>query len=254
VALSKRRGSECRSQRLRRKLESGATSGTAVAAQPPARSRSLVWAVVTILAVLSAGYVFRKGSGETPPIRFPQSSSFSSPPRRVFTSFRLGRPTEKSFAYSREVNGFKKVFVKALQGEPQQLTAGSGDDIQPKWAPDGQSILFVRSTQPRGKLEPGDVFGQYEGGDIWKKDLASGKEEKFLDKAFNPSFSPDGKTPRRSMPPGPALGASGSSMRKGTTPSKLRQTAPKPLTTWSRTGLPTARTSSSRIWNERNSA
>jgi len=150
-------------------------------------------------------------------------------------------------------DGFKKVFVKALQGEPQQLTAGTGDDIQPKWAPDGQSILFVRSTQPRGKLEPGDVFGQYEGGDIWKKDLASGKEEKFLDKAFNPSFSPDGKTLAVDAS-WPALGASGSSMRKGTTPSKLRQTAPKPLTTWSRTGLPTARTSSSRIWNEQNSA
>jgi len=96
-------------------------------------------------------------------------------------------PDEKSFAYSREVNGFKKIFVKALQGEPQQLTAGTGDDIQPKWTPDSQSIVFVRSNQPRGKLEPGDVFGQYEGGDVWKKDLASGKEEKFLDKAFNPS-------------------------------------------------------------------
>jgi len=103
-ALEKNRELRCQSaaevsadlKRLRRELESGATSGTAVAAQPPARSRSLVWAVVTILAVLSAGYVFRKGFGETPPIRFPQSSSFSSPPRKVFTSFRLGRPTEKA--------------------------------------------------------------------------------------------------------------------------------------------------------------
>jgi len=62
----------------------------------------------------------------------------------------------KTPAYSREVNGFKKLFVKELQGEPQQLTAGTGDDIQPKWTPDGQSILFVRSNQPRGKLEPGE--------------------------------------------------------------------------------------------------
>src|SRR5229473_1032941 len=61
-ALEKSRDLRCQSaaevnadlKRLRREFESGATSGTAVAAQPPVRSRSVVWAVVTILAVLSA--------------------------------------------------------------------------------------------------------------------------------------------------------------------------------------------------------
>lgn len=103
-------------------------------------------------------------------------------------------PDGRRVVYSKEVNGFKKLFVQALQAEPQQITFGNADDIQSKWTPDGKGILLVRSNQPRGKLEPGDVFGIYVGGDIWSKDLASGKEDKFLDDAYNPSFSPDEKT------------------------------------------------------------
>src|SRR5260370_5712546 len=142
-----------------------------------------------ILAVLFAGYFLRKGFSGNPANSLSAARLVQLPTTEGLHEFPAWAPDEKSFAYSREVNGFKKIFVKALQGEPQQLTAGTGDDIQPKWTPDGQSIVFVRSSQPRGKLEPGDVFGQYDGGDIWKKDLASGKEEKFLYNAFNPPFS-----------------------------------------------------------------
>jgi len=201
-ALEKSRELRCQSasevnadlKRLQREFESGTTAGAVVAAQPPGRSRRAVWAVVTILAVLFAGYFLRQGFSGSPANSFSAGKLAQITTTEGLHEFPAWAPDEKSFAYSREVNGFKKIFVKALQGEPQQLTAGTGDDIQPKWSPDAQSILFVRSNQPRGKLEPGDVFGLYEGGDIWKKDLASGKEEKFLDKAFNPSFSPDGKT------------------------------------------------------------
>src|SRR6266481_3824767 len=201
-ALEKSRELRCQSaaevnadlKRLRREFESGTTAGAVVAAQPPGRSRRALWAVVAILAVLFAGYFLRKGFSGNPANSFSAGKLAQITTTEGLHEFPAWAPDEKSFAYSREVNGFKKIFVKALQGEPQQLTAGTGDDIQPKWTPDAQSILFVRSSQPRGKLEPGDVFGLYEGGDIWKKDLASGKEEKFLDKAFNPSFSPDGKT------------------------------------------------------------
>jgi len=201
-ALEKSRELRCQSaaevnadlKRLQREFESGTTARAVVAAQPPGNSRRAVWMVVTILAVLFAGYFLRKGFSGNPANSFSAGKLAQITTTEGLHEFPAWAPDERSFAYSREVNGFKKIFVKALQGEPQQLTAGTGDDIQPKWTPDAQSILFVRSNQPRGKLEPGDVFGLYEGGDIWKKDLASGKEEKFLDKAFNPSFSPDGKT------------------------------------------------------------
>jgi len=201
-ALEKNRELRCQSaaevnadlKRLRRELESGATARTAVAAQAPVRRRSAVWAVVTILAVLFAGYVFRKGFGGNAANPLSAATLVQLTTTEGLHEFPAWAPDEKRLAYCGEVNGFKKIFAKALQGEPQQLTAGTGDDIQPKWTPDGQSILFVRSNQPRGKLEPGDVFGQYDGGDIWRKDLASGAEEKFLNNAFNPSFSPDGKS------------------------------------------------------------
>src|SRR5712664_3771799 len=200
-ALEKSRELRCQSaaevnadlKRLRREFESGTTAGMVAAAQPPVRSRKAVWAVVMILAVISAGYFLHKGFSGNPANSFSAAKLAQLTTTEGLHEFPAWAPDEKGFAYSREAGGFKKIFVKALQGEPQQLTAGTGDDIQPKWAPDGQSILFVRSNQSRGKLEPGDVFGQYDGGDIWKKDLASGKEQKFLDNAFNPSFSPDGK-------------------------------------------------------------
>ncbi len=200
-ALEKDRELRCQSaaevnadlKRLRRELESGAASRTAVAAQPRVRRRSAVGAVVAILAVLFAGYVFRKGFAGNAVNPLSAARLVQLTTTEGLHEFPVWAPDEKRLAYCGEIEGFKKIFVKALQGEPQQLTAGDGDDIQPKWTPDGQSILFVRSNQPRGKLEPGDVFGQYDGGDIWRKDLASGAEEKFLNNAYNPSFSPDGK-------------------------------------------------------------
>jgi Tol biopolymer transport system component/serine/threonine protein kinase len=180
-------------KRLRRELESGTTTKTAVVPRRPVRSRSVLWAVVTILAVFFAGYIFRRGFGGNAANSLSPAQLVQLTTTEGLQEFPAWAPDEKHLAYSREVNGFKKIVVKALQGEPQQLTSGAGDDIQPKWTPDGLGILFLRSNQPRGKLEPGDVFGQYEGGNIWKKDLASGKEQQFLDQAFNPSFSPDGK-------------------------------------------------------------
>ena len=102
-------------------------------------------------------------------------------------------PDGLHLAYSGEVKGYRQIFFKNLEsGEKTKLTSGSADNIQPAWSPDGENILFVRSNQPNGKLEPGDIFGVHSGGDIWMVDLESGKEIKILDDAFNPSYSPDG--------------------------------------------------------------
>jgi Tol biopolymer transport system component len=201
-ALEKSRELRCQSaaeinadlKRLKRELGGGTSSGMPVAVHPRTRSRKEVWAVVAVLVVLLAGYFFRKSFwGNTANLPFaPKLVQLTT--TEGLHEFPSWSPDGKRIAYSRDVNGFKKIFVKPLQGDPQQVTTGDQDDIQPAWTPDGLSILFVRSVQTGGKLQPGDVFGQYEGGDVWKKDLASGKEEKFLDKAFNPSYSADGKS------------------------------------------------------------
>jgi Tol biopolymer transport system component len=95
--------------------------------------------------------------------------------------------------YCSETGGFRKLFLKRVgTGEERQLTHGDTDDIQPAWSADDRTIAFVRSAQAGARLEPGDVFGPYEAGDLWGLDLATGKERKLVDNAFNPSYSPDG--------------------------------------------------------------
>jgi len=199
-ALEKSRELRCQSaaelnadlKRLRRELESGAAVRAAGVTKPPTRGWRLMWSVV-ILALLLAGYFLRKGFSGSATDSLSAAKLVQLTTTEGLHEFPAWAPDGKRIAYSKDLNGFRKIFVKPLQGDPQQVTAGDYDDIQPKWTPDGRGILFVRSNQSRVKLEPGDVFGQYEGGDVWRKDLASGQEEKLLGNAFNPSFSPDGK-------------------------------------------------------------
>ncbi len=102
-------------------------------------------------------------------------------------------PDGARLAYSAEVRGVRKIFLKRVDtGEESQLTKGTSDDIQAAFAPDGSSVLFVRARDGAGRLEPSDVFGEYSGGDVWSVDLASGRESLLVQGAFNPAFSPDG--------------------------------------------------------------
>ena len=197
-ALEKKRELRCQSaaevnadlKRLKRELESGRVSTTAVQSRRPAISTTGRAMAATVVLLLGAFFWWNwRSSGSRRPLSDLKLTQLTS--SEGLHEFPAWAPDGKSIAYTHEVNGFKKLFIQSLQEEPRQLTLGGSDDIQPKWTPDGH-LLFVRSNQARGKLEPGDVFGRYDGGDIWKKDIASGKEEKFIENAFNPSFSPDG--------------------------------------------------------------
>ena len=144
------------------------------------------------LAVLFMVAVRRFGGTGAP--AGPLQPSFSQVTfREGVEDFPAWSPDGQQLLYAGEVGRVRKIFVKGLaSGEERQLTQGDADDIQPSWAPDGRSILFVRARQAGRKLEPGDVFGIYDGGDVWSLDLASGKESLFLENASNPSHSPDG--------------------------------------------------------------
>src|SRR5262249_28915269 len=77
-------------------------------------------------------------------------------------------------------------------------------DIQPEWAADGRSILFARGRAPGRKLEPADVFGAYDGADIWSLDLSTGREVRLVENAANPAPSRDGRRIAFDAPwPGP---------------------------------------------------
>jgi len=103
-------------------------------------------------------------------------------------------PDGKTLLYTGDVGKIRKIFRKDLvSGQDSQLTHGDFDEIQPTWSPDGKQTAFVRARQPGVKLQPGDVFGQFQDGDVWVLDLASGEERKLVESAFNPAYSPDGQ-------------------------------------------------------------
>jgi Tol biopolymer transport system component/predicted Ser/Thr protein kinase len=103
-------------------------------------------------------------------------------------------PDGKALLYSGEVGKIRNIFRHHLaSGQDSQLTHGDFDEVQPALSPDGRQVAFVRARQPGVKLQPGDVFGQFQDGDVWVLDLASGQETKLVENAFNPSYSPDGQ-------------------------------------------------------------
>ncbi len=99
----------------------------------------------------------------------------------------------RQLVFSKDVGGFRQLFVRAIEsGTERQLTSEARDHIQATWSPDGASIAFVKAKEANGKLEPGDVYGLYVDGDIWKLELESGRSRLIAADAYSPSFSPDG--------------------------------------------------------------
>jgi eukaryotic-like serine/threonine-protein kinase len=113
--------------------------------------------------------------------------------RRAVHASPAWSPDGRSLLYAAEVGDTRKIFLRRLdRDDEEQVTRGDHDDLQPAWSPDGGRILFVRAREAGARLEPGDVFGQHVGGDLWSADLATGGETKLAEGAFNPAFSPDG--------------------------------------------------------------
>ena len=173
-------------------------TGASAMPRPPARpSRSLLWLSGTIAAAVlaAAAALLYRNLGVAPLERPPQPSLTHLTSAAGVEQFPAWSPDGTQLLYAAESEGVRKIFLKTLaSGEERRLTSGDFDDIQPAFSPDGKMILFVRSRVAGKKLEPGDVFGQYDGGDVWSLEPQSAKESKLLEKAFNPSFSPDGKT------------------------------------------------------------
>ena len=101
-------------------------------------------------------------------------------------------PDGSRIAFCREVGSVRKVFVKTVgQDDARAVTRGEHDDLQPAWF-GPQALLFLRSRRG-SRLEPGDIFGQHDDADVWRIDLDSGMETRFIENGFNPAPSPDGK-------------------------------------------------------------
>ena len=104
-------------------------------------------------------------------------------------------PDAEEIVFVRETGGVRKLYRQRAGGwDATPVTTGEHDDILPSWSPDGKTILFVRGRRPRQRLEPADVFGVFDEADAWLVDLATGRESLWLAGAFNPSWSPDGRS------------------------------------------------------------
>jgi eukaryotic-like serine/threonine-protein kinase len=102
-------------------------------------------------------------------------------------------PSGDEMVYAADRGGVRKIWLRRVPGgEERAFTSGAFDDIQPTFSPDGRTIVFVRARESGRKLEPGDVFGAFWGGDVWTLDRASGQEARLLENAYNPTYSPDG--------------------------------------------------------------
>jgi Tol biopolymer transport system component len=163
------------------------------------RPRTAVWAsasiavvVVAIAATLLAMRAMRsRVAAEAPALRLTQLTSSEG-----VEQFPAWSPDGASVVYAGEVGGIRKLFVKTLgAADAQQLTTGDHDDIQPTWSRDGARVLFVRAKESARRLQPGDVFGMYEGdvGGVWSVDVKTRRETPVVDGAFYPDVSPDGK-------------------------------------------------------------
>jgi Tol biopolymer transport system component len=171
------------------------------AAVSPSQRRSPLPIALGVVAIAIVTIVLSRGGREAPAVG--EAGTLASAlarrlspltARAELEEWPAWAPDGRQLVYTAEVEGYKKLFVRDVEtGTERQLTTGRQDDIQPAWSPDGRSIAFVRSSLPRGKLEPTDVLGWYaEGGDIWVLDLSSRRERQVVANAFDPAWSPDG--------------------------------------------------------------
>jgi Tol biopolymer transport system component/tRNA A-37 threonylcarbamoyl transferase component Bud32 len=176
-------------QRLKRDTDSAKLPA---APSPMRPGKWLIPVVISLVAAIALVFFFGmrwKSSG--PPLQTTLSQLTFAEGIEEYPAW---SPDGRNLVYTGEVGKIHKIFRKDLATrQDSQLTHGDFDELQPTWSPDGRQVAFVRANQPGVKLQPGDVFGEFQDGDLWVLDVASGKESKLVDNAFNPSYSPDGK-------------------------------------------------------------
>ncbi|PYX85232.1 MAG: hypothetical protein DMG68_18415, partial [Acidobacteria bacterium] len=179
-------------QRLKRDTDSVRSSTLQLRMQPRRRSAWVIPAIICAFAVIALVFVSGvrwRSSGPTL-----QTALFQVTFAEGVEEYPVWSPDGRGLLYTGEVGKIHKIFHKDLiSGRDSQLTHGDSDELQPTWSPDGRRVAFVRARQPGVRLQPGDVFGEFQDGDVWVLDLASSKESRLVENAFNPTYSPDGR-------------------------------------------------------------
>jgi len=162
---------------VRDHLSTSSLSGAA----PPISPGPFVWrrgalpfvagAIAGAVAVAAAFLVFRSPK-TAEPVRF-RYLTYSGRDREPAVS-----PDGKTVAFSSDRDGKPRIWLKQLDGGGEApLTSGPGD-ILPRFAPNGASILFIRTDGARSALYRSAVVG--------------GEAHKIVDDVGEGDWSPDG--------------------------------------------------------------
>ena len=84
--------------------------------------------------------------------------------------------------------GFGVSVIDVRSGAQRQLTNGAHEDLQPKWSPDGKTIIFA-SRRERVRTNVGTYIVPAEGGAVTMLDTREGKDGESV----GASFAPDGE-------------------------------------------------------------
>ena len=179
-------------QRLKRDADSASIAAVHSPARPVKKAPWLIPALVSIVVlILTVILIGLRGKNSGAALQTTLSQVTFAEGVEEYPAW---SPDGRNLLYTGEVGKIRKIFRKDLTTkQDSQLTQGDFDEVQPAWSPDGRQVVFVRARQPGVKMQPGDVFGEFQDADVWVLDVASGKERKLIDNAFNPVYSPDGK-------------------------------------------------------------
>jgi Tol biopolymer transport system component len=187
------------------RFDSAAAFAAALGADEGSRSAGVGrrWIIAAALAAVGLLALTFYAGRRIAPSQPSGSGAIASGFNRKLTQLTFGEGVEEwaawspdggRLAYVGEVDGVRQLFVRTLAtGGERRLSTQPKDEIQPAWSPDGRRLAFVRARAPGGKLEPNDINGWYEErGDVWTVELATGRETRLVENAFNPAYSPDG--------------------------------------------------------------
>lgn len=192
-----------RTETLTPVLEDASSGGRASRRAGRQRRRRSPWIVAVILVMLVVVFGPRLLERERGGSPVTSNRVAQAPPRVTLKQFTFESGVEEfpafspdgaSLAYCAPVGGFRQVFVRDIvTGETDQITNEGRDHIQVAWGAGGD-LYFVRAQSDGATLEPGDVFGIYSGGDIWRYDLNASEGRLLIADGFNPAESPDGES------------------------------------------------------------